>query len=189
MEYSYLGKSGLKVSRLCLGTMNFGPETEEKDAFKIMDAALDAGINFFDTANVYGHDRKGWTEEIIGRWFQQGGGRREKVVLATKVYGDMKNEHDGPNAGSGLSAYKIRRHLDASLKRLQTDHVELYQMHHIDRNVSWDELWGVFESVVDRGQVDYMVPVILQAGILRWRRQKRRHGVFWGLYPSSICTT
>ncbi|MXO80638.1 aldo/keto reductase, partial [Paenibacillus sp. OT2-17] len=79
MEYSYLGKSGLKVSRLCLGTMNFGPETEEKDAFKIMDAALDAGINFFDTANVYGHDRKGWTEEIIGRWFQQGGGRREKV--------------------------------------------------------------------------------------------------------------
>ncbi|AHM65809.1 aldo/keto reductase [Paenibacillus polymyxa] len=156
MEYSYLGKSGLKVSRLCLGTMNFGPETEEKDAFKIMDAALDAGINFFDTANVYGHDRKGWTEEIIGRWFQQGGGRREKVVLATKVYGDMKNENDGPNAGSGLSAYKIRRHLDASLKRLQTDHIELYQMHHIDRNVSWDELWGVFESVVDRGQVGYI---------------------------------
>lgn len=156
MKYSYLGKSGLQVSRLCLGTMNFGPETEEKEAFRIMDTALDAGINFFDTANVYGQSRKGWTEEIIGRWFQQGGGRREKVVLATKVYGDMENEVDGPNAAHGLSAYKIRRHLDASLKRLQTDHVELYQMHHVDRNVSWDELWGVFESIVDRGQVDYI---------------------------------
>jgi aryl-alcohol dehydrogenase-like predicted oxidoreductase len=157
MKYSFLGKSGLKVSQLCLGTMNFGPETDEKDAFKIMDAALDAGINFFDTANVYGGvEKRGWTEEIIGRWFQQGGGRREKVVLATKAYGDMNNPNDGPNAERGLSAYKIRRHLDASLKRLQTDHIELYQMHHIDRNVTWDELWGVFESFVDQGKVDYI---------------------------------
>ncbi|NOV01711.1 aldo/keto reductase [Paenibacillus planticolens] len=157
MKYSYLGKSGLKVSQLCLGTMNFGPETEEKEAFRIMDAALDAGINFFDTANVYGGvDNRGWTEEIIGRWFKQGGGRREKVILATKVYGDMNDSHDGPNAERGLSAYKIRRHLEASLKRLQTDHIELYQMHHIDRNVSWDELWGVFESAVNQGTVDYI---------------------------------
>lgn len=156
MQYTYLGKSGLKVSRLCLGTMNFGPETEEKEAFRIMDAAVDAGIQFFDTANVYGRDRRGWTEEIIGRWFQQGGGRREKVVLATKVYGDMQNDVDGPNADRGLSAYKIRRHLDASLNRLQTDHIELYQMHHIDRNVSWDELWGVFEGLVQQGTVDYI---------------------------------
>ncbi|MNW23431.1 General stress protein 69 [compost metagenome] len=156
MQYTYLGKSGLKVSRLCLGTMNFGPETEEKEAFRIMDAAVDAGIQFFDTANVYGRDRRGWTEEIIGRWFKQGGGRREKVVLATKVYGDMQNDVDGPNADRGLSAYKIRRHLDASLKRLQTDHIELYQMHHIDRNVSWDELWGVFEGLVQQGTVDYI---------------------------------
>src|SRR5437867_3845928 len=125
MEYSYLGKSGLKVSRLCLGTMNFGPETEEKEAFKIMDAALDAGINFFDTANVYGgKDRNGWTEEIIGRWFKQGGNRREKVVLATKVYGEMNDPNDGPNSPRGLSAYKIKRHLEASLERLQTDHIE-----------------------------------------------------------------
>ncbi|WNQ12002.1 aldo/keto reductase [Paenibacillus aurantius] len=157
MKYSYLGRSGLKVSQLCLGTMNFGPETEEKDAFRIMDAALDAGINFFDTANVYGgSEKRGWTEEIIGRWFAQGGGRREKVVLATKVYGEMGDPHDGPNSERGLSAYKIRRHVEASLKRLQTDHIELYQMHHIDRNVSWDELWGVFESLVNNGKVGYI---------------------------------
>ncbi len=155
MEYTYLGRTGMKVSRLCLGTMNFGPVTEEKDAFRIMDAALDAGINFFDTANVYGWEHKGWTEEIIGRWFAQGGGRRERVVLATKVYGDM-DKNDGPNNAGGLSAYKIRRHLDASLRRLQTDHVELYQMHHVDRNATWDELWGVFENVVADGKVGYI---------------------------------
>ncbi|MBB6735679.1 aldo/keto reductase [Cohnella zeiphila] len=156
MEYRYLGKSGLKVSRLCLGTMNFGTETEEKDAFRIMDAALDAGVTFFDTANVYGGPNAGLTEEIIGRWFAQGGGRREKVVLATKVYGDMRDESDGPNAARGLSAYKIRRHLDASLKRLQTDHIELYQMHHVDRNVSWDELWGAFQVAVNQGKIGYV---------------------------------
>lgn len=157
MKYSYLGKSGLKVSQLCLGTMNFGPETEEKDAYAIMDAALDAGINFFDTANVYGgKDHSGWTEEIIGRWFKLGGGRREKVVLATKVYGDMGDKLDGPNADRGLSAYKIRRHLEGSLKRLQTDHVELYQMHHVDRNVSWEELWGAFETLIAQGKADYI---------------------------------
>lgn len=157
MEYTYLGRTGMKVSKLCLGTMNFGPVTEEKEAFKIMDAALDAGINFFDTANVYGWGEKtGWTEEIIGRWFAQGGGRREKVVLATKVYNPMHNPYDGPNKDRGLSLYKIRRHLEDSLKRLQTDHIELYQMHHIDRNVSWEELWGAFEAIVNQGTVDYI---------------------------------
>lgn len=157
MQYTYLGKSGLKVSRLCLGTMNFGTQTDEQESFKIMDAALDAGINFFDTANVYGgKDNHGLTEEIIGRWFKQGGGRREKVVLATKVYGTMDDELDGPNGDRGLSGYKIRRHFEGSLKRLQTDHVELYQMHHVDRNVSWDELWGAFESLVQQGRVDYI---------------------------------
>lgn len=156
MEYGYLGKSGLRVSRLCLGTMNFGTETEEKDAFRIMDAALDAGINFFDTANVYGGPNAGRTEEIIGRWFAQGGGRREKVVLATKVFGDMRDAADGPNAARGLSAYKIRRHLEASLKRLQTDHIELYQMHHVDRNVSWDELWEAFRVAAYQGKIGYV---------------------------------
>lgn len=157
MEYSYLGGSGLKVSRLCLGTMNFGVDTDEKEAFRIMDAALDAGIQFFDTANVYGGvGSRGKTEEIIGRWFAQGGGRREKVVLATKVYGDMEEKSDGPNAVRGLSAYKIRRHLEASLKRLQTDHIELYQMHHVDRNVSWDELWEAFQVHVFQGKIGYV---------------------------------
>lgn len=157
MEYTYLGKSGLKVSRICLGTMNFGGQTDEKESFRIMDAALDAGVNFFDTANVYGgKDNAGLTEEILGRWFKQGGGRREKVVLATKVYGGMGDETDGPNGDRGLSAYKIRRHLEGSLKRLQTDHVELYQMHHVDRNASWDELWGAFEVAVNQGKIGYV---------------------------------
>lgn len=157
MEFTKLGKTGMNVSRLCLGTMNFGPETEEKDAFRIMDAALDAEINFFDTANVYGGvGHRGWTEEIIGRWFAQGGGRREKVVLATKVYNLMEDPSDGPNGGRGLSAYKIRRHLEGSLRRLQTDHIELYQMHHVDLSVSWEETWGAFQPIVENGTVDYI---------------------------------
>lgn len=157
MQYTYLGKSGLKVSRLCLGTMNFGVDTEEKDAFRIMDAALDAGINFFDTANIYGWgENAGRTEEIIGRWFALGGGRREKVVLATKFYGDMSDKSDGPNGEAGLSAFKLRRHLDGSLKRLQTDHIELYQMHHVDRNVSWDELWEGFRIAQYQGKIGYV---------------------------------
>lgn len=159
MEYTYLGKTGIKVSRLCLGTMNFGPNTEEKEAFRIMDCALEAGINFFDTANMYG-DRnggwRGWTEEIIGRWFAQGGGRREKVILATKVFEPMKNGFDGPNDEPGLSAYKIRRHLDASLKRMQTDHLELYYMHNPAPHATWDELWGALEPIVSSGRVDYI---------------------------------
>jgi aryl-alcohol dehydrogenase-like predicted oxidoreductase len=157
MEFTKLGRTGLHVSRLCLGTMNFGPETEEKDAYRIMDAALDAGINFFDTANVYGGEgNRGRTEEIIGRWFAQGGGRRERVVLASKVYNLMEDPLDGPNEGRGLSAYKIRRHLEGSLRRLQTDHIELYQMHHVDLSVSWDELWGAFEVAVNQGKVGYI---------------------------------
>jgi aryl-alcohol dehydrogenase-like predicted oxidoreductase len=157
MEVTYLGKSGMKVSRICLGTMNFGVFTDEKDAFQIMDEALEAGVSFFDTANVYGFgENAGRTEEIIGRWFAQGNGRRAKVILATKVYGDMHDPMDGPNRAAGLSAYKIRRHLEGSLRRLRTDHIELYQMHHVDRSVSWDELWGVFESLVQQGRVDYI---------------------------------
>ena len=160
MEYTYLGRTGLTVSKLCLGTMNWGPKTGESEAFAIMDQALEAGINFFDTANVYGRylggSHTGWTEEIIGRWFAQCGGRRESVVLATKVYGDMADPTDGPNQGGGLSAYKIRRHLEGSLTRLQTDHVELYQMHHVDRQATWAELWGAFEDVVSAGKVVYV---------------------------------
>ena len=126
MQYTYLGRTGLKVSRLCLGTMNFGPETTEKESFAIMDNALDVDINFFDTANVYGGKKgEGITEQIIGRWLAQGGERRDRIVLATKVYGGMG---DGIN-DQKLSAYHIRRACDESLRRLQTDHIDLYQMH------------------------------------------------------------
>src|SRR5450759_4479471 len=124
METTHLGRTGLKVSRLCLGTMNFGPLTTEPDSFAIMDHALELGINFFDTANVYGRKQgEGITEQIVGRWFAQGSGRREKTVLATKVYGNMG---DWPNE-SRLSALHIRRACEESLRRLQTDHIDLYQ--------------------------------------------------------------
>jgi aryl-alcohol dehydrogenase-like predicted oxidoreductase len=152
MDYTHLGRTGLKVSRLVLGTMNFGPETTEADSHSIMDSALAQGINFFDTANVYGqHKGKGATEEIVGRWFAQGGQRREKTVLATKLYGDMG---DWPNDGK-LSARNIRLALDASLRRLQTDYIDLYQFHHIDRNTPWDEIWQAMETAVAQGKILY----------------------------------
>jgi NDP-hexose C3-ketoreductase / dTDP-4-oxo-2-deoxy-alpha-D-pentos-2-ene 2,3-reductase len=152
MRYTHLGRTGLTVSRICLGTMNFGPETDEPTSFSIMDSALEAGVNFFDSANVYGRSKgRGATEEIVGRWFAQGGGRREKVVLATKLYGDMG---DWPNEGR-LSALNIRRACDASLRRLQTDYIDLYQMHHIDRNAGWDEIWEAFEVLRHQGKILY----------------------------------
>ncbi|WP_104053953.1 MULTISPECIES: aldo/keto reductase [unclassified Arthrobacter] len=151
MQYTHLGRSGLSVSRLCLGTMNFGPKTEEADAHAIMDSAREAGINFFDTANVYGWDKKGWTEEIVGRWFAKGGGRREDTVIATKLYGSMSER---PN-DTFLSALNIRRALDASLKRLQTDYIDLYQFHHIDRNTPWDEIWQAMDVAVQQGKIIY----------------------------------
>ena len=153
MEYVHLGRSGLRVSRLCLGTMNFGPQTKEEDAFAIMDRALDMGINFFDTANVYGWRKgEGWTEQILGRWFAQGGGRREKVVLATKVYGTMG---DWPNQ-SRLSALHIIKSCEASLVRMKTEAIELYQMHHVDRETPWDEIWQAMETLVRQGKVIYV---------------------------------
>jgi aryl-alcohol dehydrogenase-like predicted oxidoreductase len=153
MEYTFLGRTGLKVSRLCLGTMNFGPETSEQDSCVIMDKALDMGINFFDTANVYGWKKgEGVTEQIIGRWFAQGGERRDKVVIATKVNGEMG---DWPNQ-SKLSALHIKRACEDSLRRLQTDHIDLYQMHHIDRNTPWEEIWQAMEQLVREGKVIYV---------------------------------
>ncbi|MEV5377151.1 aldo/keto reductase [Streptomyces nondiastaticus] len=156
MEYTQLGRTGLKVSRLVLGTMNFGPQTDEAGSHAIMDAALDAGINFFDTANVYGWgDDKGRTEEIIGAWFAKGGGRRDKVVLATKVFGNMGPDGaDWPNHDR-LSAVNIRRAVDASLKRLQTDHIDLYQFHHVDRATPWDEIWQAIDVLVQQGKIVY----------------------------------
>ncbi|GAA0966599.1 aldo/keto reductase [Actinocorallia libanotica] len=152
MEYTRLGRSGLSVSRLVLGTMNFGPETSEEDSHAIMDRAHEHGVNFFDTANVYGVEPgDGVTEEIIGRWFAAGGGRRDKTVLATKVY---LPTGEGPNE-SFLSALNIRRACEASLKRLQTDHIDLYQMHHIDRSTPWEEIWEAFSVLRQQGKVLY----------------------------------
>ncbi len=152
MQYTNLGRTGLRVSRLCLGTMNFGPHTSEPDSFKIMDEALERGINFFDTADVYGWEiGEGITEYIIGRWLAQGN-RRDKIVLATKVYGKMgEGEND-----RGLSAYHIKKACEDSLKRLQTDHIDLYQMHHVDRSTPWEEIWQAMEQLVREGKVLYV---------------------------------
>jgi aryl-alcohol dehydrogenase-like predicted oxidoreductase len=153
MEHTRLGRTGLLVSRLCLGTMNFGPETSEEDSYTIMDRALEEEINFFDTANVYGWKKgEGVTEQIVGRWFAKGGGRRAKVVLATKLYGSMG---DWPNENR-LSALNIRRACEGSLRRLQTDYIDLYQMHHVDRDTPWDELWQAMELLVQQGKVLYV---------------------------------
>lgn len=153
MLYTRLGRTALKVSRLCLGTMNFGPQTSEADSFRIMDHALEIGINFFDTANVYGWKKgEGWTEQILGRWFAQGGGRREKTVIATKVFGGMG---DWPNHGR-LSALHIRRACEDSLRRMQTDFIDMYQMHHVDRDAPWDEIWQAMDVLVQQGKVIYV---------------------------------
>jgi len=156
VQYTRLGRTGLKVSRLCLGTMNFGPQASEADSFQIMDRALEHGINFFDTANRYGmsdgRGERGDTEKIIGRWFAQGGGRRDKVVLATKVFGQTS---DWPNDG-GLTARHIRRACDDSLQRLQTDHIDLYQMHHVQRETPWEEIWQAMEQLVRQGKIIYV---------------------------------
>ncbi|MDL2225701.1 aldo/keto reductase [Eubacteriales bacterium OttesenSCG-928-M02] len=159
MIYNKIGTSGLYVSRVCLGSMAFGGLCDEKESFRIMDMALDNGVNFFDCANVYGgrgdKGYRGYSEEILGKWFAQGGGKREKVVLITKLNAPM-GEEDGANNQGGLSAWKIRRHLDDSLRRLQTDHVEIYMMHRVDRTVSWAELWPAFTIAQYQGKVDYI---------------------------------
>ncbi|MFC8237736.1 aldo/keto reductase [Streptomyces sp. NPDC057284] len=156
MKYTQLGRTGLEVSRLVLGTMNFGPQTNEADSHAIMDAALDAGVNFFDTANIYGWgENKGRTEEILGTWFAKGGERRDKVVLATKVYGNMAAEGDAWPNHHKLSALNIRRAVDASLKRLQTDHIDLYQFHHIDRATPVEEIWQAIDVLIQQGKILY----------------------------------
>ncbi|MZD09917.1 aldo/keto reductase [Streptomyces sp. SID5785] len=156
MKYTQLGRTGLKVSRLVLGTMNFGPQTDEADSHAIMDAAQAAGINYFDTANVYGWgENKGRTEEIIGTWFANGGGRRDRTVLATKVYGNMAGDGDVWPNHDRLSAVNIRRAVDASLKRLQTDYIDIYQFHHIDRRTPFEEIWQAIDVLVQQGKILY----------------------------------
>jgi aryl-alcohol dehydrogenase-like predicted oxidoreductase len=154
MDYRKLGRLGVRVSPLCLGTMNWGAQVDERSSWAVMDEALEQGINFFDTANGYGGGApgEGVTEQIIGRWIAQGGGRREKIVLATKVFGSTG---DWPNFGR-LSALHIRRACEDSLRRLQTDHIDLFQMHHIDRDTPWDEIWQAMDILVQEGKVLYV---------------------------------
>jgi aryl-alcohol dehydrogenase-like predicted oxidoreductase len=160
IEHRRLGKHGVLVSNICLGTMNFGWHTTEKESYEIMDRALELGIGFFDTADVYGRGgEQGDTEEILGRWFALGGGRRDAVILATKVFNPVKRKANRaePNTDArNLSAYKIRKHCEGSLKRLQTDHIDLYQMHHVDRDCPWDEVWQAFGQLGNQGKVVYV---------------------------------
>jgi aryl-alcohol dehydrogenase-like predicted oxidoreductase len=153
MNYTKLGQSGLMVSRLCLGTMNFGAITPEKESFEIMNRALELGINFYDTANVYGGKKgEGITEKIIGKWLEGNKERRDKIVLATKVYGEMGNRINEKY----LSAYHIKKACEDSLKRLKTDHIDLYQMHHIHRDTPWDEIWQAMEQLIREGKIIYV---------------------------------
>ncbi len=157
MQYTTLGRTGLKVSRLCLGTMNFGPHTTEAESHAIMDKSLELGINFFDTADVYGWKKgEGITEQIVGRWFALGGNRRENTIIATKVYADMDGDAADITMKRGLSAVKIRRACENSLKRLKTDYIDLYQMHHIAREAPWEEIWQAMDVLIKQGKIIYV---------------------------------
>ncbi|HXB98100.1 MAG TPA: aldo/keto reductase [bacterium] len=178
MQYTQLGRTGLKVSRFCLGTMNFGPGTTEADSHAIMDEALELGINFFDTANIYGWKMgEGVTENILGRWFRQGGQRRQKVVLATKVYNPMG---EWPNQ-RGLSALHIRQACDESLQRLRTDHIDLYQFHHVERGTPWEEIWQACETLVRQGKVTYIGSSNFAAWHLAQAQEAAKSRHFMGL--------
>ncbi|GAA2100342.1 aldo/keto reductase [Microlunatus panaciterrae] len=177
MEYTKLGRSNMSVSKICLGTMHFGPKADEQQSFAILDRALELGINFIDTANVYGGaDDPGRSEQIIGNWFAARPGARDRVVLATKVYGPM-GDSDDPNEAGGFSAYKVRRHLQDSLRRLQTDRVDVYQVHHIDERVSPEEFWGTYEKAVADGDVLYAGSSNFSGwGLARFQQQAWQRG-------------
>ncbi|KGO31753.1 hypothetical protein Q757_05280 [Oenococcus alcoholitolerans] len=189
MQYKNLGRTGLKVSRLVLGTMNFGELTDEETAFKIMDRALEAGINTFDTADVYGGPqsldmKKGYgkSEEIVGRWLAKTG-NRDKIVLATKVYQPM-----GTGANDrGLSAYHIRRAAEASLKRLQTDHIDLYQMHHIDSNTPWAEVWQAMGQLIREGKITYVGSSNFAGWNIATAQKKLKNGICLDWLLSKVC--
>jgi len=148
MDYRQLGRSGLKVSALWLGTANFGREITAEESFAIMDRAYEAGITCIDTANAYSRGR---AEEIVGSWVAERG-VRQKVVLGTKVFAAMG---DGPNE-RGLSRRHILDQVDASLRRLQTDFIDLYQAHVVDTAVPMEETMRAFDDVVRAGKVRYI---------------------------------
>jgi aryl-alcohol dehydrogenase-like predicted oxidoreductase len=178
MQYTNLGKSTMQVSRICLGTMHFGTRTPENESYAIMDKALEMGINFFDTANVYGRAAApGRTEEIIGNWFQQGNGRRDQTIIATKVYGSLYDTPP-PNEERGISAYKVRKHVEDSLRRLQTDRIDLYQIHHIDRGITLEEFWTTFNRLIQKGDVLYMGTSNFPGwGLAKYQMYALQHGM------------
>lgn len=149
MEYVKFGRSGLKVSKLAFGTVNLGRLITPKASHRLLDEVIDTGINFIDTADEYSY---GLCERIIGDWLQQNPAKRDKIVLSTKVFEPVGHE---PN-DAGLSAYHIKRACEASLKRLQTDHIDLYQMHHVDRNTPWPEMWQAMEHLIREGKITYV---------------------------------
>ena len=182
MEYGHLGRSGLVVSRIGLGTMPFGYTVDEPTSYAVMDAAIDAGITYFDTADVYGGPQSpdmakgyGISEEVIGRWLKRSG-HRDDIVLATKVYQPMGL---GPN-DRRLSAYHIRRACEASLRRLQTDHIDLYQMHHVDRATPWDEIWQAMEHLVAAGKISYVGSSNFAAWDVALAQSAASAGTSWG---------
>lgn len=146
MRYRYLGRTGLKVSAICLGTGEYGNQVEEKEAVRIMSGALAAGINFFDTADAYAEGR---SEKIIGRWLK---GHRHSIVLATKV---SRRMGPGPN-DVGLSRKHITEAVEDSLRRLQTDYIDLYYAHSPDANTSIEESLRAFDDLVHQGKVIYI---------------------------------
>ena len=176
MDYTHLGRSGVSVSRLCLGTMNFGAFTDAADALQIMDRAVERGINFFDTANTYGRPRaEGVTEQIVGDWLAAGAGRRDRIVLATKLYG---GKGEWPN-DRFLSAVNIRRSCDDSLRRLRTDRIDLYQMHHVDRATPWEEIWEAMTVLRGQGKIIYVGSSNFAGWhIAQAQEAARRHGAF-----------
>ena len=153
MNYRNLGRSALKVSELCLGSMNFGPRTSEAESFAILGEAVDLGINFFDTANQYGgYLGVGTTEMILGRWLAEDSTRRDRIVLATKVHEPMSDDIND----RGLSARHIQMACDASLKRLGVDHIDLYQFHHVDRTAPIEEIWQASDRLIAQGKITYL---------------------------------
>ncbi|GHD17590.1 oxidoreductase [Nocardiopsis kunsanensis] len=150
--YVQLGRSATRVSRLWLGTVNFSGRVPDGEALRVMDAAFDRGINCVDTADIYGWRLyKGHTEELVGQWLARGP-RRDDVVVATKVGEAMG---DGPN-DRGLSARRIIASCEASLRRLGTEHIDLYQMHRMDRFAPWEEVWQAMDQLVASGKVRYV---------------------------------
>ena len=157
MEYVKLGKTSLKVSKLCRGTVTFGKLNEVEESFRMMDRAMELGINYFDTANTYGGGPlvHGRCEEIIGQWFALGNKRRESIILSTKFSLPMYESSNGVNDEMHLSAWKMKRELERSLKRLGTDYVDIYYMHHVDRGCDWNEMWGAYENATAQGKLIY----------------------------------